>query len=464
MTRNNNLEKEEFNKKVKKNIKKIILIIIIALIIGYIINKIYVNYIEKLYIERDRVSYTNENIIREYISYLHDVNQLVIDMICGIEVDKEYYETFLQFNREKFDNLRMITYNRDKYPINKLENFLFEDKSYFHQDSNWCIRGLLLEEEITKEQKEYLLEIYKVNNKIREVYYNNLKSIYVDQKKDKDIFYELYYDGRMYYDLINRLYEATEGKSYDIPTKLDIIPEYPEKEIREEDKLSKTSLEYAEILSEIITDEKAKFTVSNEGRDLKYTLENDTTKHITIAIENDYSLLSYYDEDITQGEMSEELIDKKAEEIISEFNVDLLKLVEKKYDDYFTSRQGKSIKFYGYEYMYYIIDGNYIDLSSLVRIIILNDGTVHEIQVNNLNIVDGTYKKITPKLTMKQAESMLDDEIKQNIKSYRLIRISDDLMYEIEFSFHDISLYAEVNADTGEIVDFKDTSHRSIVE
>ncbi|WP_214041723.1 hypothetical protein, partial [Methanoculleus sp.] len=46
------------------------------------------------------------------------------------------------------------------------------------------------------------------------------------------------------------------------------------------------------------------------------------------------SYLNYYNESITQGDMPEEQIDEKAEEIINAFGVESLKLVDKEYEDY----------------------------------------------------------------------------------------------------------------------------------
>lgn len=460
MNRDNELEREEFDKKVKRNIKRVILILVIIFAVGFLINKIYVNYKEKLDIERDRVISSNEKILMQYIGYLNDINELIVDMICGQEVDKEYYNVFLELSSEEYKDLRDIRYNSEKYDIVRLENNYLDYRCDFHGESNRSIRGLLLEDKLTKEQEEYLSEVYEVNSKIIEVYNKNLKKVRADGDRDENIYYELYYEGRMYYDLINRLYEAAEGKNFKMLTKLDKKVEYPEKEVRAEDMLKKTSLEYAEIISGIITDEKPEFTVSNEFRDFEYTYKNDDTKHIRICMqENGY--LDYYNESITQGDMPEEQIDKKAEEIINAFGVDSLKLVDKEYEDYFSSRLGQNIKFYGYEYTYYVVDNEYIDLESFVtRMIILTDGTVHELQVINLNIIDGTYKKLTPKITMEQAKSMLDDRVQQNIKSYKLIRIYDDkLIYEFEFDLYGLKLYTGVNADTGEIEFYKDTSY-----
>ena len=281
-----------------------------------------------------------------------------------------------------------------------------------------------------------------------------------DGDRDENIYYELYYEGRMYYDLINRLYEAAEGKNFKMLTKLDKKVEYLDKEVRKEDMLKKTQLEYVEIISGIITDENPEFTVSNEFKDIEYTYKNDDTKHIRICMQENNSYLYYYNESITQGDMPEEQIDEKAEEIINAFGVDSLKLVDKEYEDYFSSIQGKILKFYKYEYTYYVVDDEYIDLQAFIDIRILTDGTIDELNICNLNIIDGTYKKLTPKITMEQAKSMLDDRVQQNIKSYKLIRIYDDkFIYEFEFDLYGLKLYTGVNADTGEIEFYKDTSY-----
>lgn len=459
MNRDNELEREEFDKKVKRNIKRVILILVIIFAVGFLINKIYVNYKEKLDIERDRVISSNEKILMQYIGYLNDINELIVDMICGQEVDKEYYNVFLELSSEEYKDLRDIRYNREKYDIVRLENNYLDYRCDFHGESNRSIRGLLLEDKLTKEQEEYLSEVYEVNSKIIEVYNKNLKKVRADGDRDENIYYELYYEGRMYYDLINRLYEAAEGKNFKILTKLDKKVEYPEKETRKEDIHKKTPLEYAEIISEIITKEKAEFTVSNECGDLEYTYKNDDTKHIRIWMQEN-SYLNYYNESITQGDMPEEQIDEKAEEIINAFGVESLKLVDKEYEDYFSSRQGQNIKFYGYDYSYYVVDDEYIDLQAFIDIRILTDGSIDELNICNLNIIDGTYKKLIPKITMEQAKSMLDDRVQQNIKSYKLIRIYDDkFIYEFEFDLYGLKLYTGVNADTGEIEFYKDTSY-----
>ncbi len=435
--------REEFNKKVKANIRYAVIILILILALGFYIKDTYLEDISR---ERNKIIRLNDEITREYINYLRDVNMLISNMVSGIEVDEKYYDTFLKLSINKYDHLDYIRYNDEKYDIS-----LIRYESFFHEESNRCIRGLLLEEHLTYEQEKYLSRVYTVNKKIIDLYDKTIDAIYGENYENNK--YELFYEGRMYYDLLNVMTEAVGGDNFKITTKLDKNDEHVEEKIREEDKLKKTPLQYAEKIAEIIAGKKTEL-INYNGGDSKvqsYKFKYDEDNAIDVFIKANF--LYYSNTYFTKGDMDEELIDEKAEKTINKFSVESLKLVYKKYDE----------DKYVYKYTYYMMENEYIDLRAFVDLDILTDGTINDIEVHNLNIVDGTYKKITPKTTMEQAKSKLNDEIKQNIKSYRLVVDYDRLVYEFEYDLQGLKLYARVDADTGEIYCSRDTSYLSYI-
>ncbi len=465
------IERKELRAIRNKNIVKAILVLIVLFIIFINVNKAYERYKEKVYDDKMQIMSSNKRIIWEFTDGLQFVNDTIIDLIFEREIERDLVRGMII---EKSSHIRKYTsfrYDHEKYNINALNTTLF-----FTNSIN-TICGILQQDSISEEEKEFLAGIYKVNQDIINTYRKHEERIETSENSE-EIRYSLYYEGEMLYHLVNTIHASSDGVKTYIEKK-DSRPREDSSSERED-----ASDEMINQLQRIISDDKAlslankmysvifdnkaaKLEVSgytsinyNAGTydmqyledksgkyldSIEYSAEN-TEGCITVHVRDHYNQVSYTNYDYSpKKEIPEAEIDKRAEEIINRLDCELLKL-ERKSENIMGLEDVDAIS-----YLYSIKDESYYDESTEIYLSIYKDGTVRELDIGNFALLDGIYQKITPVISPQEAIIALDIYSQHGVKSVVLVN-SYEPYYEIDFNRLGIDFRAHVNAQKGELM------------
>lgn len=458
MKSNGRIEKYmDFDRNVRRNIFTMLILFAVIVMVSFGVFKVYMHYNDKLVKERDRIAYLNEILINEYIDYLSQINELAIKILCREEMDKSYYKTYLSLKSGSYSDMNWkLSRNREKYNLDRAWNF-DNPSRYFHEDSLIEILGILNEDSIRAEQIEYIAEVYKVNKSIIEVYESNIELTYTKEGRNNEIYRELFYEGRMSYDLTNRMYEVADSRSFSLNLK-NVSDEYYQEKF--DYKLTRQPIEYAIDLDEVIDGRESTWEAIIEDNRINFVDADDSRRHMTLM--SDGGSIAYVNESYGKGDLSEDEIDNIAIRITESLNMDNLELVDKKYEDYFTSMTGEKIEFNGYEYQFYVIEEEYYDLRSFVKLCILTDGTVQKVTIGNVKLLNGSYIRVRPEIDKNDAKLVLHPIIIDSIGSHELIVGHNGIVHEYEFVLYGINLYVGIDTKTGEIKYFKDVSRNHL--
>jgi len=464
------IKREELRIKRNRNIKKAIIGLIIIFIIFFIFNKAYDLYKERIYRDKRTIMTHNEIILSEFDANLQYTNGIIIKLIFAQEIDKDYVRGRLSAMRQSFSNLSYIKFDNEKYKIDKLR------LGDFFVDSANSIDTLLKKDSISQDEKEFLSGIYKVNEAVMNTYSENIIRGY-NNDNIEEARYSLYYEGEMLYHLSNTIFVSSDG-----------VNAYIERQQQHESK--DYFAETANQLKRSISDEKALALANKlysslfDNRDSKleetgYTsrnynattgvgenFEDDSGTYITSIKystedfdENEYievfatcgdkNIVYKNESNLTKNEVSEAEIDKIAHEIIKRLNCKLLVLENKSETLMPVLNSTKDAN--ALNYSYFIKDENYYDETTRVYIHIYKDGTIRDVYIGHPSLLDGTYEKITAKISQREAVKALDMENQNSVKSVVLVK-SREPYYKIVFNRYGIDFTAHVNAESGELI------------
>lgn len=470
LNRTEQIKREELRIKRNKNIKKAIMGLIITFIIFIIANKAYESYREKIYFDKSIIMTDNERILREFDDYLQYVNNTITDLIFDQEIDKEFSRGRFSAMRQSFSNLSYVRTNDQKYKIDKIR---LDD--FFYESAN-SIDTLLKQDSISPDEKEFLSGIYKVNREVMNTYSEHIKRSYNNNDSD-EIRYSLYYEGELLYHLSNTICASSDGvKTYIERDNTNESREYIDRTLNElqrsisDDKaLSLANKMYWVIFDKrdvkleetgytsenfnVITGNGESFE-DNSGTyttSIKYSAEDfNENEYIEVCTTTGYNNVFYWNAGYSSNkEIPEGEIDKIADEIISKINCEILTLENKSEGNMQVLNSNKLANVLTYSYL--LRDENYFDETTYVYLYIYKDGTIRGFDIGEYSLLDGTYKKITAKISPREAINALDKDSQNSIKSVALVK-SYETYYQIIFSRYGIDFTARVNAESGELI------------